>query len=307
MAIALVVQSDVAERVRSANLLRKVAHVSTMALCSLREAEEAMASEMPAVVLVDEHLPDGTAGSLVERVRRSGAASCVVVVRSPDEPAVELPADPRVHVVERPIDERRLKRIMRRAVRATWERHPLFHPSEYVQLLGVGGHSAVLECMVDGERCGEIFVFQGEVVDAADCRGREGLEAAYELLGREDALALARAWPEDRVPERRIRQPWEHLLLEAVRRRDEAEQQSVTGLPAASDLDDAAEAHVRAASKALMSGDLAEAARRYAEAARIAPDDAVIRYNLERLERLGYSAAAANEPGPGSGREEETP
>ncbi len=92
MAVALVVQSDVAERVRNARLLRRVAHVSTMALCSLREAEEAMSEEMPAVIVVDQRLPDGSAARLVERVQRSGAASCVVVVRAPgEEPPEETP------------------------------------------------------------------------------------------------------------------------------------------------------------------------------------------------------------------------
>ena len=306
MALALVVQKDVSERVRNARLLRRVAHVSVLALSSLREAEYVMAEETPTVAMADQRLPDGTVDRLVEQVRRSSAATCVVVLRSPDDDPIELPEDPRVHVAERPIDERKLRQMVRRAVRETWERLPLFHPSEYVQLLCVGGHSAVLECLVGEERCGEIYVFKGEIVDAVDCHGREGLEAAYELLGRSDALALARAWPEHRVPQRRIHQHWEHLLLEAARVRDEADRPSATELSSPSGLGHEAQEHVRAASKALMQGDLAEAARHYAEAARIAPDDAMIRYNLERLEQLGYTAAALPKQEPAAERQEET-
>lgn len=90
---------------------------------------------------------------------------------------------------------------------------------DLLQTVEAGRRSAVV-LLRDGNRAGTLWVRAGRVVDAEIAGGPRGAEAVYEMAFWGDGTFEA-DFTEVAVPER-IRQPTSGLLLEAMRRRDEA-------------------------------------------------------------------------------------
>ncbi len=281
MPLALVVEPDPHERTLHATVLRRMPGVSVIAVSTASEAFDVASIEPPSVVLTAATLPDADAESLLAKLRSICEPACVIVVGE-DEQNPAFSSDPLVHFVPKPVEARRVKRLVRASTRATLDRQPLFKPAEYIQLLCMGGHSSALHCFEDQHPLGKIFVREGAVWSAQDSDG-EGEAALRRLLSNERAVAVAQPLGDCPV-ERTIQRRWEHLLLEAAQELDESRhERKVT-------LENEVVAHLKAASQAVLRGDLQDAAKEFAAAAALAPEDRVIRHNVERLARLGYRA-----------------
>lgn len=280
MPLALVVEPDPRDRTLHATVLRRIPGISVIAMSTMREALDAAAIEAPSVVLTASHLDDGDALSLLRALRRVCKPACFIVLEETRGEAGDLPRDPSVHRIGRPVEARRMRRLVQSSTRATLDRQPLFKPAEYIQLLCIGGHSATVQCFEDEHPLGEILVRDGAVWSAHDADG-DGEAALRRLLSNDQAAAMARPLGTNPT-QRTIQRRWEILLLEAAQEQDES---------ARDQTQDRVDAHLKAASNAVLHGELQRAADEFAMAAAIAPEDPVIRHNVERLERLGYQGS----------------
>ncbi|MFK7992100.1 MAG: hypothetical protein AB8I08_39140 [Sandaracinaceae bacterium] len=282
MPLALVVEPDPRDRTLHATVLRRIPGISVIAMTTVREALESAAIEAPSVVLTASDLEDGDALSLLRALRRVCKPACFIVLEERRGEAGDLPRDASVHRIGRPVEARRVRKLVQSSTRATLDRQPLFKPAEYIQLLCIGGHSAAVQCFESERPLGEILVREGAVWSAHDAEG-EGEKALQRLLAHDKAAAMARPLGAN-LTERTIQRRWEIVLLEAAQQQDESRRDQTQ-------LESKVDAHLKAASNAVLRGELQRAADEFAAAAVIAPEDPVIRHNVARLERLGYDGS----------------
>lgn len=256
--------------------------MSAIGVASIEEAQVVCSIEPPVVILTAFALADGDAPRLLESLGLTDEHPCVLVVDPPDDAA--LPSGNGIHPVRRPLDEAGIQKLLESTVCVPTDQQLLFRLPEYVQLLCLGRHSARMGCYKERQCLGEILIRDGQLWSARDDEG-EGEDALRRMLAADDAHAVAHPLGES-TQTRSINRPWELVLLEAASAQDESRHR----VPEPSVAD-----YLKQASAAVLSGDLQKAADCFGAAIALAPDDGVIRHNVERLRRLGYESTKEQE------------
>lgn len=96
-----------------------------------------------------------------------------------------------------------------------------FGAADYVQLACMSGRSARVIVRQHGRTLGEILVWEGDLWSARDRAGR-GDAALERLAFAEHVVAHAHTLSAEELGEREFSQAWQHALIEAARRHDEA-------------------------------------------------------------------------------------
>ncbi len=271
MSLALVLVEPIEERVRFAKALAALPYVSVVCVGSAEEAEQVARIEEPSALIVGARIGDEDATAVLERLYAVVEPQLVLVVDPGD---LSLPPDPRVQALHTPFDETRLRRRIRRSLAATIDCEPLLGPAEFIQALCTGGHSGAIHCIAQDRPLGVVRVYRGEIWGAEDEEGH-GLDALRRLLAVEGAVAVTQ--PLGDIGPREIEGRWEQLLLEAAQITDETNERSARVAD-----------HLRQARMAVLGGRLQEAADHFSIALELAPEDDVIRHNVERLRGLGF-------------------
>jgi hypothetical protein len=189
-----------------------------------------------------------------------------------------------------------------------------FSVADYVQLACMGSRSAKLILVRGGRVVGYIQTWQGHLWHAKDPRG-SGVEAFERLLFRSDLrchVSTLRA--EERAP-RSILDGWQHVLINAARRKDESDRAESGGSAKASGvrrISSPPAPAARAAQKrvevpppprvvrrafheayedgveALLARRFPEAFEAFREAEEAQPGDPRVRANLDRLTAMGF-------------------
>lgn len=98
--------------------------------------------------------------------------------------------------------------------------------SSFLQIIEMEEKSCVLEVHGGVDQRGYFYMLHGEMYDAV-CGELNGEDAAYEMLIWENSELFLRNLPKEK-PEKRITKPLMSVVMEGLRRKDEAKQQSST-------------------------------------------------------------------------------
>ncbi len=130
-----------------------------------------------------------------------------------------LPDHPLLQLLEKPVDVRELADLAGELLTSEVEGHLRgISLTGFLQLLEMERKSCTLK-ITAGSRVGFLYLLEGHVVDARTDT-RSGQQAALEIIAwDEPEIRLLGAPP---IPAARIREPLHHLLLEAMRLKDES-------------------------------------------------------------------------------------
>lgn len=331
----LIVEDETVLRAAMARGLAKLPAVVDEA-ATVAEAVAHLDRAVPAVVISDLDLPDGSGIELIGELGKRRVRVPVVFVSAYIRAfRAQIPPHADVELREKPVALDELRALVRDRLgpRASEAPPPApFAAADYIQLACLGKHSVVIEVRGRG-RNGRVLVVGGEVWHAEDERG-DGLDAFRRLVFADDAEVhchtLATA-----AGHRTIEGKWEALLMDSARIVDERGRRGGTvdevevelALDDSFDLSDqvswppeaqaalttgraprlgdgsedgvprfavprAGDEFERArddALDALLAHDYPTAARAFARAHALRPDDRLVAANLERLASLGYT------------------
>jgi hypothetical protein len=207
--------------------------------------------------------------------------------------------------LRKPFDPEHLREVVRAALD---HQSPLsgnlgeLSPGDVLQMLCLSQKTTALR-VVDGQSSGMILIDKGEVVHAV-WEELSGEEAFFHLLQATKGMFCTLPLPVE-AP-RSVRQGWQHLLLEAMRRVDEeqagiqsqreprasSDRPTTTARTASPDATAQAPAGspitklVDEGFAAIRARDLETARRKWEEASKLDPDNRTIQLNLRRLERI---------------------
>ncbi len=296
---------------------------------TLAEARAALDRAIPDVIVSDLDLPDGSGIELIGELGRRKARVPVVFVSAYLRAyRAQIPPHADVEVREKPLPLDELRAVVLERVGGCDDAVAPFAVVDYVQLACLGKHSVTIEVAHHGRRAGRVEVVHGEIWHAVDQRGF-GVPAFKRLTfgaAAEVACRTLRGAPGERT----IEGKWEALLMDSAREHDEAVwagTEAVDELDATSDLEAALHEFdeeevawpppevtaVRGgtplppppvavvvedeftmtrdrAVDALLARDYATAARLFATAHALRPNDGAVAANLERLAALGFAS-----------------
>lgn len=173
----------------------------------------------PAIVISDIDLPDRSGIELLGELGARGLKPKVIFMSAYVKAyRAQIPPHAGVEVLEKPVTLEQL-----RALVTQWVAQPAaiaspFGVADYLQLASLGHHSVVLE--VSGEANGQIVVVQGEAWAATDQRG-SGMDAFRRLAMAQGALVSCQTLTTE-PGARTLQGSCESLLLECARLSDEA-------------------------------------------------------------------------------------
>jgi CheY-like chemotaxis protein len=296
----LVLEDDDLQREAIVRGLSKLEEVIVISARTVGEATELFRMSPPAVIVSDLDLPDGSGLQMLSEVARAGGGIPIIYVSAYLAELDEwIPRRPDVDLMPKPADLERLRLLVAdRLQSAGREAKPPFTIDDYLHL-ACSGRQAMLIKLEDNEKLvGEIYVRSGEVWSAVDTNG-EGFEA-LERMRKSAASAIVTQWADEVI----IEEPIDVRTGEAGG--DEADiDVDVVEDPVAPPIEDPPpveeapppieESHAEEGTlerwldegvDAVLRRDFQAALEAYERAARIAPDNAQVRGNIERLKRL---------------------
>ena len=216
----LVLEDDALLRTSMARVITQIPETEVESAATLHQALGAVRKREPDLVVADLELPDGSG---IELLHALGGSSVPFVFVSGCVPNYvdQLRRHPNVLIREKPMPMHELQTLVMAQLEAT-KHEPVspFGASDYLQLSCMGRHSVRIEVDAPGVR-GRIYVHQGGVW-AAHTDDTDGVEAFRDLAFAEGGTVRCARITAPTVDRNIEDQPWEGLLLDAARRRDES-------------------------------------------------------------------------------------
>jgi CheY-like chemotaxis protein len=188
-----------------------------------REALEIMAKVPIDLVISDIRMPDINGLDLLVHIKRDYPQTKVIIMTAYGSSDVQKEANKRgsLYYIEKPFEINEIRKLILDLVKEKRGfEGKLFdlQLTDIIQMNCLGRVTTSLVITKDNHR-GIIYFNDGEIVHA-ECDNIEGEEAFYAILGWQEGKFVSNigAFP----PRETISSPWEHLLMEGVKRKDEA-------------------------------------------------------------------------------------
>lgn len=292
----LVVEDEESLRNGMVRALSKLADIEVTGVGSVREALAYIDATPPHALISDLDLPDRLGAELLGELEKRHMPIPVTFVSAHTvNLGARIPRSARIRVVDKPISLERLRELGRAMLaQRDSELPPPFGPADYLQLACLGRHSVVIthrEKESDPTSDARLVVWRGELWSARDEHGT-GEEAFRRIVTRSGAF---RCHTMERDPgPREIEGGWEMLLLDTLRRADEAALDAsleTAPLPRRDATPRTYEQVLDEGVGALLVRDFPTASRAFTEALRLRPGDPLAAANLDRLRTLGHLTA----------------
>lgn len=187
------------------------------------KALEIMKSTTIDLVITDIRMPGMSGLDLLEEIRVRHPDTKVIVMTAYGNPEVQKEANERgcLHYLEKPFKIEDLRNLILDAIKVSKKgfvgKVADLQLTDIIQLNCLGRMKTALSVSKD-ELEGVIYFQDGEIVHAS-CGSQVGEEALFAILGWEggDFTTLSGA----EAPRRTILRPWQELLIEAMRQKDE--------------------------------------------------------------------------------------
>jgi CheY-like chemotaxis protein/predicted regulator of Ras-like GTPase activity (Roadblock/LC7/MglB family) len=192
------------------------------------KALEIMESVPVDLVITDIRMPGMSGLDLLEEIRAKHPDTKVIVMTAYGNPEVQKEANERgcLHYLEKPFKIEDLRNLILDAIKVSKKgfvgRVADLQLTDIIQLNCLGRMKTALSVSKDDME-GVIYFQDGEIVHAG-CGSRVGEDALFAILGWEggDFTTLSGA----EAPRRTIQRPWQELLIEAMRRKDEGDHEA---------------------------------------------------------------------------------
>ena len=206
------------------SLLRGLRAIESLELEGYPSAEDAMKSldkGAPDLLITDIRLPGQSGLDLIAEIhRRSIVMPIIVTTAHKSSYSERLDAFGDLSVLEKPVSVSVLRNtVLKKLEKSKNTGASPFRLAEYIQLVGMGGHSLRLKVEGKGGAQGSIEVFSGEIW-SAEYGGETGMEALRLLLALREVnvhFEPLMAPPHERNVEGR----WDGLLIDLARQEDE--------------------------------------------------------------------------------------
>jgi CheY-like chemotaxis protein len=187
------------------------------------KAIEIMKSTPVDLVITDIRMPGISGLDLLEHIRENYPETKVIIMTAYGNPEVQKEANERgcLHYLEKPFKIEDLRSLILDAIKVDKKgfvgQVSDLQLTDIIQLSCLGKMKTALSVSKDDQE-GVIYFQEGEIVHA-ECGGQTGEEALYTLLAWEggDFTTLSGAEP----LEKSIDRPWQELLIEGMRRKDD--------------------------------------------------------------------------------------
>jgi CheY-like chemotaxis protein/predicted regulator of Ras-like GTPase activity (Roadblock/LC7/MglB family) len=204
------------------------------------KALEIMQSVPVDLVITDIRMPGMSGLDLLEEIREKYPETKVIIMTAYGNPEVQKEANERgcLHYLEKPFKIEDLRNLILDAIKVNRKgfvgRVADLQLTDIIQLNCLGKMKSALSVSKDDLE-GVIYFQDGEIVHA-ECGGHTGENALFEILGWEggDFTTISGAEPLEKTIDR----PWQELLIEAMRRKDEGKAQVKEGAAGVVDLVD---------------------------------------------------------------------
>jgi len=180
------------------------------------------------VVVSDIRMPDIDGLQLLTEIKKRYPQTKVILMTAYGSPELRKEASKRgsIFYIEKPFEIDRLNELIRRALAG--EKRGFAGEILNLQLvdilqMGCLGKFTMALVVTQGEQEGVIYIDNGEIVHA-EVDGMEGEEAFFAILDWEEGRFISHSGV--LPPKKTITVPWERLLLEGVRRKDEEVQKA---------------------------------------------------------------------------------
>ncbi len=202
------------------------------------EALQVLESRQFDALVTDVQMPGVNGLALVEWVREHRPRMSVVVITAFGSPTIREVAMRKGAIVylEKPLDPAVLVDVLQSSTRCDSFSGSIADIDlfDYIQLMLVTRREVVVEVSARSGGQGRLFIQEGDVVHA-ECDEAEGEEAFHRCLAYEGGQFTTLPW---REPSRRsITERGEFLLMEAARKKDEAEHEAQEGGTGGGELD----------------------------------------------------------------------
>ena len=274
MTLVLVLDPDPTVRGDVLACLSGYCGISVAAVPSPEEARAVWRNTPLDFVVLGVPQQDATLAELRQELAVTMPAVAVLILSRSAEELGDMVVGRNTFLDSKPVNASRLRILAKRYARAS-SMGFRFSVPDIIQMVCVGGHSALIECKRDGKTVGTVTIVEGQVRSAVH-EQRSGLDALVSLV---DPVLTGKPKELVEVPEvGQFSVSWQELLFEATRIYDE---QHASRPP---DFDEL----VMLGGQALLTRDYARAAVLFIQAAEERPDDKVVQVNLERLRSMGF-------------------
>ncbi len=174
------------------------------------------------LMITDIRMPDINGLDLLLRVRKEYPQTKVIIMTAYGSSEIRREANRRgsLYYVEKPFEISEIRKIIIDLLgrkRGFQGRVIGLHLTDIIQMNCLGRLTTALAVSQNDEK-GTIYLNQGEIVHA-ECGDQKGMDAFYTILGWQEGEFVSN--PDIEPPDQTIYQSWEHLLIEAMRRKDE--------------------------------------------------------------------------------------
>lgn len=274
MTLVLVLDGDPVVRGEVLACLSGYCGISVAAAASPAEARAVWRKTPPDFVVLGVPLPSASLAELRQELAVTVPAAAVLILSQSTEELGDMVLGRNTFLDSKPVNPHRLRLLARRYARAS-SLGIRFSVPDIIQMVCVGGHSALIECRRDAKTVGTVTIVDGQIRTAVH-EQESGLEAMVSLV---DPALTGKPKELVQAPEAgQFSISWQELLFEATRLHDE---QNASRPPGFDEL-------VMLGGQALLTRDYARAAVLFTQAAEQRPDDKVVQVNLERLRSMGF-------------------
>ncbi len=188
-----------------------------------REALEVLAKMPIDLVISDIRMPDINGLDLLVQIKRDYPQTKVIIMTAYGSSDVQKEASKRgsLYYIEKPFEINEIRKLILDLIKEKRGfEGKLFdlQLTDIIQMNCLGRVTTSLVITKDDHR-GAIYFNDGEIVHA-ECDNTEGEEAFYTILGWQEGKFVSNIGAF--APRETISSPWEHLLMEGVKRKDEA-------------------------------------------------------------------------------------
>jgi DNA-binding response OmpR family regulator len=188
-----------------------------------REALEILGKMPIDLVISDIRMPDINGLDLLVQIKRDFPQTKVIIMTAYGSSDVQKEANKRgsLYYIEKPFEINEIRKLILDLIREKRGfEGKLFdlQLTDIIQMNCLGRVTTSLVITKDDHR-GAIYFNDGEIVHA-ECDNTEGEEAFYTILGWQEGKFVSNIGAF--APRETISSPWEHLLMEGVKRKDEA-------------------------------------------------------------------------------------
>ncbi|CAM2011043.1 response regulator [Acanthopleuribacter pedis] len=265
--------------------LRGMADVRVYGYSTLKAACQGLRDHPPDLVFSDIRLPDGSGLGLIKEMQQLGTAAPLVFISAYSaDHRHAIPNSGNITVLEKPVSLKKLRDLAEQKLRRPDESGEFqFDLSDYLQIAAMGRHSVRISC---GDY-GAIVILEGQPWHAEDTAGQgtpafNRIVANWETHKQEVPVICSQQDVGTAGPQTLIG-TLDGLLLDALRAFDEAGRDAETpaepALADAGDFDRCYECGV----EAMLDRDYVVAHKAFAAAAKMQPNNGLVRANLERL------------------------